>query len=162
LEVSPATLKTYLEILKALFIVFTIHPWYRNVGRAMLQMPKIYFFDTGLVRGDQGVRLENAVAGMLLKQRDFLRDSRGVDAGLYYIRTKDGAEVDFALSEGESITQLIECKLSDETPHKALTRFAAQFSQAQAVQIVGNLRQEELVQGIQVTDAARWLAQLEV
>jgi predicted AAA+ superfamily ATPase len=86
----------------------------------------------------------------------------GVDAGLHYIRTKDGAEVDFALSEGESITQLIECKLSDETPHKALTRFAAQFSQAQAVQIVGNLRQEELVQGIQVTDAARWLAQLEV
>ena len=162
LEVSPATLKTYLEILKALFIVFTIHPWHRNVGRAMLQMPKIYFFDTGLVRGDQGVRLENAVAGMLLKQRDFLHDSRGVDAGLHYIRTKDGAEVDFVISENDSITQLIECKLSDSTPHKSLIRFAAQFSQAQALQIVANLRQEEVVHGVRITDAAQWLAQLEV
>ena len=162
LEVSSATLKRYLEILKALFIVFTVQPWHRNIARAMLQMPKVYFFDTGLVRGDQGVRLENAVAGMLLKQRDFLRDSRGSDAGLHYIRTKDGAEVDFAISEGESLTQLIECKLSDQTPHRALGRFAAQFPQTEVLQIVANLRQEQVIDRIQVTDAARWLAQLEV
>lgn len=43
LAVSPATLKRYLEILKALFIVFTIQPWHRNIARAMLQMPKVYF-----------------------------------------------------------------------------------------------------------------------
>ena len=162
LAVSPATLKRYLEILKALFIVFTIQPWHRNIARAMLQMPKVYFFDTGLVRGDQGARLENAVAGMLLKQRDYLRDSRGIDSGLHYIRTKDGVEVDFGISAGESLIQLIECKLSDHRPHKALTRFAAQFPQAKAYQIVANLRQEEMVNGIQITDAAYWLAQLEV
>jgi hypothetical protein len=162
LAVSPATLKRYLEILKALFIVFTIQPWHRNIARAMLQMPKVYFFDTGLVRGDQGARLENAVAGMLLKQRDYLRDSRGIDSGLHYIRTKDGVEVDFGISEGESLIQLIECKLSDHRPHKALTRFAAQFPQAKAYQIVANLRQEETVDGIQITDAAYWLTQLEV
>jgi predicted AAA+ superfamily ATPase len=157
LAVSPATLKHYLEILKALFIVFTIQPWHHNIARSMLQMPKVYFFDTGLVRGDPGIRLENAVAGMLLKQTDFLRDSTGQDAGLHYVRTKDGAEVDFALSNGQQLSHLIECKLSDTKPHTALTRFAAQFPQAKAAQLVFNLRQEEFRNGIAITDAAKWL-----
>jgi len=160
LAVSPTTLKHYLEILQALFIVFTVHPWHHNIARAILQTPKVYFFDTGLVRGDQGVRLENAVAGMLLKQVDFLRDSAGKDVGLHYVRTKDDAEVDFALSEAGKLTQLIECKLGDNKPHRALVRFAAQFPDAEAVQIVFNLRQEEFRNGIMITDAAAWLAKL--
>lgn len=160
LAVAPATLKRYLDILQALFIVFTVHPWHRNVGRAILQTPKVYFFDTGLVRGDQGVRLENAVAGMLLKQAHFMQDSAGREAGLHYIRTKDGAEIDFALSDAGKLTQLIECKLGDNKPHRALTRFAEQFSDASAVQVVYNLRQEEFRNGITITDAANWLARL--
>ncbi len=160
LAVAPATLKRYLDVLQALFIVFTVHPWHRNVGRAILQTPKVYFFDTGLVRGDQGARLENAVAGMLLKQAHFLQDSAGREAGLHYIRTKDGAEVDFALSEAGRLTQLIECKLGDNRPHRALVRFAEQFSDAEAVQVVYDLRQEEVRNRITITDAATWLARL--
>jgi uncharacterized protein len=160
LAVAPATLKRYLDILQALFIVFTVHPWHRNVGRAILQTPKVYFFDTGLVRGDQGVRLENAVAGMLLKQAHFLQDSAGREVDLHYIRTKDDAEVDFAFSEAGELKQLIECKLGDNKPHRALVRFAEQFPDADAVQLVYNLRQEEFRNGISITDAANWLAQL--
>lgn len=160
LAVAPATLKRYLDILQALFIVFTVHPWHRNVGRAILQTPKVYFFDSGLVRGDQGVRLENAVAGMLLKQAHFLQDSAGREVDLHYIRTKDGAEVDFAFSEAGKLTQLIECKLGDNKPHRALARFAELFPDAEAVQIVYNLRQEEFRNGIVITDAANWLARL--
>ncbi len=157
LAVSPATLKRYLEILQALFIVFTIQPWHQNIARAILQSPKVYFFDTGLVRGDQGVRLENAVAGMLLKHAHYLRDSAGKSVGLHYIRTKDGTEVDFALSEEGKLTQMIECKLGDNKPHRGLLRFAAQFADAEAVQIVYGLRQEELRNGIIIADAAKWL-----
>jgi hypothetical protein len=97
LAVAPATLKRYLDILEALFIVFSVRPWHRNIARAILQSPKVYFYDTGLVRGDQGVVLENAVAGMLLKHIHFLQDSGGRPVGLHYIRTKDGTEIDFAL-----------------------------------------------------------------
>ncbi len=32
LAVSPATLKRYLDILQALFIVFTVQPWHQNYG----------------------------------------------------------------------------------------------------------------------------------
>lgn len=160
LAIAPATLKRYLEILQALYIVFTVQPWHRNIGRAILQTPKVYFFDTGLVRGNEGIRLENAVAAMLLKQSHFIKDSTGRETGLHYLRTKDGAEVDFALSEAGNLTQLIECKLGDNKPHRALARFANQFPETEAVQIVYNLRQEEYLSGVAIKDAAKWLATL--
>ncbi len=160
LAIAPATVKRYLDILQALFIVFTVHPWHRNIARSILQTPKVYFFDTGLVRGDEGVRLENAVATMLLKQAHFLQDSAGRAVDLHYLRTKDGAEVDFAFSEAGELKQLIECKLSDSRPHRALSRFAAEFPAVDAVQIVYNLRQAEFRNGIYITDAAHWLAEL--
>ena len=160
LAVSPATLKRYLDILQALFIVFTVQPWPHNIARAILQSPKVYFFDTGLVRGDDGIRLENAVAGMLLKHVNFLQDATGRPVGLHYIRTKDGAEVDFALSEDGRMVQMIECKWGDSKPHRGLMRFAEQFADADAVQVVYGLRQEEFRCGIKITDAASWLMQL--
>jgi hypothetical protein len=157
LAVSPITLKRYLDILQALYIVFAIQPWHHNIARAILQAPKVYFFDTGLVRGDAGVRFENAVATMLLKHTHFRQDAQGKNIGLHYIRTKDGAEVDFALSEENRLTHLIECKLSDNTPHRALTRFANHFARADAVQVVYELRQEEYRAPVHILDAANWL-----
>ena len=166
LAVSPTTLKRYLDILQALYIVFAVQPWHRNIARAILQTPKVYFFDTALVRGDEGLRFENAVATMLLKHVHFLADTQGQPLGLHYLRTKDGAEVDFALSDGNTLTHLVECKLSDDKPHRALQRFAAEFPTAQATQLVLNLRQEfdvalpHSAQGLQVQSAGRWLSEL--
>ena len=164
LATSTTTLKRYLEILQALFIVFTVQPWHRNIARAILQTPKVYFYDNGLVRGDMGVKFENAVAGMLLKHTHFLQDTTGADTGLHYVRTKDGAEVDFALSNGDELTHLIECKRSDNKPHRALTRFAGEQGsrgrQIEALHLVHELRQEEHHQGVMIKDAAKWLATL--
>lgn len=160
LAVSPTTLKRYLDILQALFIVFTVQPWHHNIARAVLQSPKVYFYDIGLVRGDDGIRLENAVAAMLLKHVQFLADVKGQATGLHYVRTKDGAEVDFALSCDGALTELIEVKLSDDRPHRALQRFAAQFPAATALQLVQHLRQEQAVGGVAITAAAPWLAGL--
>ena len=161
LAVSPTTLRRYLDILQALFIVFTVQPWHHNIARSLLQAPKVYFFDNGLVRGDEGTRFENAVATMLLKHAQFNADTRGHATGLHYIRTKDGAEVDFALSRDSKLTHLIECKLADAKPHRALAGFAERFAQARAVQLVQHLRNEELRQGVSITRAGAWLAGLD-
>ena len=160
LSVSPTTVARYLEILKALYIVFTVQPWHRNIARALSKSPKVYFFDTGLVRGDDGVRFENAVAAMLLRHVHHEQDVRGRAAGLHYVRTKDDAEVDFALSDGDALTHLVECKLSDTRPHGALIRFAREHPNASAVQLVDRLRNEESRPPVLVADAARWLGEL--
>jgi predicted AAA+ superfamily ATPase len=162
LAVSPTTLRRYLEILEALVVVIVVHPWHSNIARALLQAPKVYFSDTGLVKGDAGVRFENAVAVMLSKQAHWLGDTRGSITGLHYIRTKDGAEVDFCLSAEDAISHLVECKLSDTTPHRALLRFKAQFADAEAVQLVRDARLLERRGPITVAPAAAWLAELAV
>ena len=81
------------------------------------------------------------------------------------MRTKDGAEVDFCLSDkapaGDTLTHLIECKLGDSKPHAALKRFAEQWVDAQAVQVVRNLRQEQDYGRVQIRQAAGWLQGLD-
>jgi predicted AAA+ superfamily ATPase len=161
LAVAPNTLKRYLDILQALYIVFAVPPWHDNVARAILRAPKVYFFDTGLVRGTEGARFENAVAAMLLKHVHFRQDAKGKAAGLHYLRTKDGAEVDFAVAEDRQLTHLIECKLADNAVHRPLAAFAGRFPEAEALQLVRDLRQEELRGRLQIVDAARWLAGLD-
>ncbi|HSV52443.1 MAG TPA: ATP-binding protein [Burkholderiaceae bacterium] len=160
LALSPPTLKRYLDILQALFIVFPVQPWHRNIARSVLQQPKVYFFDTGLVKGGAGLKLENLVACHLLKHAQWQQDAFGRDCGLHYLRTKDGAEVDFALSDASGLTDLIECKWADNAPHRALLRFAGEFPQARAVQLVRDLRQPEQRGPMEITRAADWLAQL--
>jgi uncharacterized protein len=166
LNVSPITLKRYLEILEALYIVFIVRPWHHNIARATLQAPKVYFFDTGLVQGDDGIRFENLVACHLLKHIHWQQDAQGKEVDLHYVRTKDGAEVDFCLSHkapaGDTLTHLIECKLSDTKPHRALVRFAEQWGDAQALQVVRNLRTEQDFGRVVVRDAAQWLRSLAV
>ena len=165
LNVSPVTLKRYLEILEALYIVFVVRPWHHNIARATLQTPKVYFFDTGLVQGDEGIRFENLVACHLLKHVHWQQDAKGKEVDLHYVRTKDGAEVDFCLSHkapaGDTLTHLIECKLGDSKPHAALKRFAGQWADAQAVQVVRNLRHEQDFGRVQIRQAAGWLQGLD-
>lgn len=160
LAVSQPTLVHYLEILKALFIVFSVQPWRRNIARSVLQQPKIYFFDSGLVQGDDGARFENLVACHLLKHAQWQQDAFGRDCALHYLRTKDGAEVDFALSDGDRLADLVECKWADASPHRALLRFAGELPEARAVQLVRALRQPEQRGPVEIALAADWLKQL--
>lgn len=160
LAVSSPTLRSYLGILQALFVVFAVHPWHRNIARSVLQQPKIYFFDTGLVQGDDGIRFENLVACHLLKHAQWQQDAQGRECALHYLRTKDGSEVDFALSDGEQVTDLVECKWADAGPHRALVRFAGELPSARAVQLVRELRQPEQRGPVEIARAGEWLAHL--
>ena len=160
LQLSPTTLAKYLEILEALYIVFTVRPLHRNVARAILKAPKIYFFDTGLVQGGEGPRFENACAAMLLKHVHFLRDVEGRAVALHYIRDKEGREVDFALVQAGRLKLLAECKHADHAASSYLLSLAEQFPGAQAVQLVRELRQVEQRGRVAIAHAAPWLAGL--
>jgi len=162
LHISSITLKKYLDILEALFIVFVVRPWHRNIARATLLAPKVYFYDTGLVQGDEGLKFENLVACHLLKNIQWQQDTRGAEIGLHYIRTKDDSEVDFCVSEGNTLTHLLECKLADTKPHRALTKFSEQWPKARAVQLVRECKAEVDIGNLEIRDAAQWLAAMEV
>jgi len=157
--VSPTTIKKYIQILEALFIVFTIHPYSKNIARSLLKEPKIYFFDTGLVQGDNGAKFENLVAVSLLKHIYGKVDALAEDYALQYFRTKDGLEVDFALVFKERIQTMIEVKLSDHEPSKSLIKFHEKYN-FPAIQLVKSLRNEYQQQGVEILKTEKYLSQL--
>jgi len=160
IQIAPNTVAKYLDILEALYVIFLVRPFHLNVARAILKEPKVYFFDTGYVRGDNGVKWENACATMLLKHVHFEQDTQGKQSSLNYLRTKEGAEVDFVLCENDAPTYLIECKHSDNRPASSLIKFAGLFPEAKSIQLVRELRQEEYRHSVSILKGADWLAEL--
>lgn len=160
IQIAPNTVAKYIDILEALYVIFLVRPFHRNVARAILKEPKAYFFDTGYVRGDEGIKWENACAAMLLKHVHFEQDILGKSSNLNYVRTKEGVEVDFVLCEDGMPTRLIECKHADNRPAPSLVKFAGLFPEAESIQLVRELRQEEYRRPVSIVKGANWLAEL--
>jgi len=158
--ISPNTVKKYIQILEALYIVFRVTPFSKNIARSLLKEPKIYFFDTGLVKGDSGAKFENFVAVCLLKHVFVKIDYQAKSYSLKYLQTKERKEVDFALVLDQHIEKIIEVKYSDPSiaPH---FRYFHEKYKLPAVQIVKELKRERMDQGIEVIEAANFLKSLE-
>jgi uncharacterized protein len=157
LGAPTTTINRYLQILEALYVIFTVRPWHKNVSRSLVKSPKVYFYDTGMVRGNDGPRYENLVAGHLLKWVHYQQDVLGKEMSLHYIRTRDEAEVDFCLVNGGKLTQQIECKLSDTKRHPALNRFARENPEVESIQLVRHLHQTIHLDSLRLEPAAAWL-----
>jgi predicted AAA+ superfamily ATPase len=160
LQLAPNTVRRYIDILESLCIVFTIRPFHSNVARSILKEPKLYFYDSGFVQGDEGIRLENTCAVCLLKHVQYSQDIDGENIELNYIKTKDGREIDFSLSKNGKASHLIEVKLSEDKPSASLAFMAKNIPGTEALQIVQNLRREQQKDNINIVDAGKWLAQL--
>jgi len=158
---SPNTIKRYIEIMEALFIVFRVTPYHKNIARSLLKEPKIYFYDTGMVKGDNGLLFENMVAACLLKHLNAVEDYEGRRAQLHYLRTKEKKEVDFVLAVEDKPVTLLEAKLADSGISPALKYFHRKYN-LPAVQIVKNLKHEQVVDAIEIRRADNFLRQLKM
>jgi uncharacterized protein len=47
--VSSVTIKEWVAVLEATYVLIRLEPYYENFGKRMIKSPKIYFADTGLV-----------------------------------------------------------------------------------------------------------------
>jgi predicted AAA+ superfamily ATPase len=107
-----STLVNWINIIKELYLVFTIRPWHRNILRSIRKEVKLFFFDwSGLP--DQGRRFENLMAVSLVRMA-----ARFTEMGLgvfeiMYIRDKEKREVDFALIKDNKPLALFETKEGD-------------------------------------------------
>ncbi len=119
--IDQKTVLNWLGILEASFIVFRLQPFYNNLGKRLLQMPKLYFYDTGLccslleIENEKqlanhplrGSLFENLVILELLKNRL----NRGLRSNLFYWKDRTGNEIDVLLDQSTGAIP-IEIKLS--------------------------------------------------
>ena len=118
--VAHTTLKRYLALLEAAYIVAPLPAWSRNVGKRLIKARKLYFPDGAIAaylahasaedlrtdRGMLGPLLENFALGELRKQADWAESAVEV----HYFRTAGGQEVDFVLERRDGRVAGVEVK----------------------------------------------------
>lgn len=140
LQITPKTLRHWLEIFERMYLVFTVRPFTKNISRAVLKPPKVYFFDNADVIGDEGARFENLVATTLLKRVHYLEDYEGFKWELRYIRDKEGREVDFVILKDGQVDELIEVKYNKTDISKSLSYYSERLRPKKATQIVATIK----------------------
>src|SRR3989339_291445 len=107
LGVAVSTIKRWISVLEASYIIFLLPPYYKNYGKRITKSPKVYFYDTGLVthltgtsekslfeKGPlKGAIFENYIISEIVKAKMH----RKMNAEFYYYRTAKGDEVDFII-----------------------------------------------------------------
>jgi predicted AAA+ superfamily ATPase len=119
--VDQKTVLSWFGILEASFIAFRLQPFYNNLGKRLTQMPKLYFYDTGLccslleleteshvnTHPLRGALFENLIILELLKARF----NNGQRSNLFYWRDRTGNEIDVLLDQSAQVVP-IEIKTS--------------------------------------------------
>jgi len=161
LQCSDKTVKRWLTILENMYVLFKISPFHKNIARAIQKAPKFYFYDTGQVIGDQGIKLENAVACAIQKELHFREDCLGEEGKLYYVKNKDGKEIDFCISKEDRPSLLLEVKWNDNNLSPNFEIFKKFFPEIKMVQISKKLdREKTFPNGAEIRLASNWLSEL--
>jgi predicted AAA+ superfamily ATPase len=111
--VDGMTIKAWLSILEASYVVFRLPPYFENFGKRVIKTPKIYFTDTGLLCYLLGIeRVEQVgrdpLIGNLFKNMVILealkaRYNLGLTPNLYFFRDSQGHEIDLLHKHGSEL-----------------------------------------------------------
>ena len=111
--ISSHTVKEWLSILEASFVIFRLQPYFENFGKRIIKSPKLFFVDVGLAVYLLGIEnetqmnrdplrghlFENLVVLELVKSRL----NRGLDPQIFYYRDMQKNEIDLIFKEGHSL-----------------------------------------------------------
>ncbi|HRT56697.1 MAG TPA: ATP-binding protein [Candidatus Paceibacterota bacterium] len=122
LAVPQTTLKRYFALLEKTFLVQLLQPWATNLGQRIIQTPKVYLNDTGLLAHllgltPQRLELDPCLAGALLENFALmeLRKQAGwsqTRPQFFFWRTASGQEVDLVLEDAAGRLVGVEVKAS--------------------------------------------------
>ncbi len=159
LQVSDATIKSWIQLLEDLYVIYRIVPHNKNIKRAILKSPKIYFFNHALVNiTSEAAAYENLIASAILKEVDYLNDAGLGEYEVKFLRTKDGQEINFIILKDRQPMLMIEAKLSDNEPSKNFKIFAKFLPDCQEIQVVLNSNVEkEYPFGLKIISATKFL-----
>lgn len=112
LELSNPTVKNYLRRLEDFYLAFKVHPYSKNIKRALLKAPKVYLYDWTRME-NPAKRFENYAAVEILTRLSLWTESSENRYTLFYIRNKEKEETDFLILKNKAPWLLLEVKLAD-------------------------------------------------
>lgn len=102
--ISQTTATAWISVLEASYLCFRLMPYFKNYNKRLIKMPKLYFFDSGIVcfllgiesseqlrfHAMRGAIFEGFIISEMLKKRFNL----GKSSNLYFWRDHQGLEID--------------------------------------------------------------------
>jgi len=111
---SATTIRNWLSVLKASYVVFELPPFFENVQKRVIKSPKIYFTDVGLAAFLLGIHTaeqasRDPLRGNLYENlviADIVKNAlnRGIRPEIYFFRDSHGNEVDLLVREKGMLT----------------------------------------------------------
>jgi hypothetical protein len=135
LGLAVNTVKAWISVLEATCQIFILRPYFRNIGKRLVETPKVYFTDVGTLcylvglkdaehamSGPMGGAIfETAVVGEVMRRLS----GRGERPQLYFWRTSAGVEVDLIVETAGKLIP-IEVRMS-ATPDGSMARNIVSF-----------------------------------
>jgi uncharacterized protein len=116
---SATTVKRYMHYLEGAFLITVLQPWFANVTKRIVKMPKVYIRDTGILHHFAGISsmddlLSNIHAGdswesFAIEQ---IKQARQ-DLDYYFYRTHQDAEADLVIVKNNKPVCCIEFKINE-------------------------------------------------
>lgn len=111
--ITHNTVSSWIGILEASYLVYLLKPHHNNFNKRIIKMPKLYFYDVGLVCSllgieslagvnnyyHKGALFENLIVSELLKKRF----NAGRSDNLFFWRDKTGHEIDILIDNGSGL-----------------------------------------------------------
>jgi len=114
--IAQPTAKAWLSILETSFILFRLPAWHGNIRKRLVKMPKLHFYDTGLVCWLLGIRTAEQFRSHPLRGQIFEswvvsevvkhRANAGERGGLSFYRDKNGVETDLLIERPDGLMVL--------------------------------------------------------
>ena len=114
-RISDQTVRRWLSILQASYVVYLLQPYSTNIGKRFVKSPKLYFYDTGLVSFLLKIKpdefLHHPMRGNIFESFVILEIMKhfynnGQDPTIYFWRDKYNNEVDCIIQYGTKITAI--------------------------------------------------------
>ncbi len=111
---SATTIRNWLSVLQASYVVFELPPFFENVQKRVIKSPKIYFTDVGLAAFLLGIHTPEQAARDPLRGNlyenlviaDIVKSAlnRGLRPDVYFFRDSHGNEIDLLIRENGMLT----------------------------------------------------------
>ncbi len=136
--ISQPTAKAWINVLETSFIIFRLPPFFGNLRKRLVKMPKLFFYDSGLVCWLLGIRsaeqlmnhplrgaiFETWVISEILKHRA----NKGIQGGAFFYRDTHGQEIDLLIDNVDEFT-IVEAK-AGQTISEDMIRTSLKYASA--------------------------------
>jgi predicted AAA+ superfamily ATPase len=113
LKIDSKTIQNWLSILETSYIAFTLEPWHNNLSKRVIKMPKLYFYDTGLLCYLLGIKSAEEIQlssykGAIFENYTLLeimksQKAKGNYYNYYFWRDSNQNEIDLIIEESTKV-----------------------------------------------------------